>query len=95
MRAIFGQVAIFLLGGAGNSNHMIGNSNHMLSCIISREQRLAQIIRFLTVHAESIVKECSLTAYKECSWLEPTIRAFGSRLGSKLGSDPRRTESPL
>ena len=33
-----GQVAIFLLGGAGNSGHMISNNNHMLSYVIRREE---------------------------------------------------------
>jgi len=39
--ALFGQVIILFLGGAGNSDHMIRNNNHMLSYIIKREQRLA------------------------------------------------------
>jgi len=37
-RAISDQVTIFLLGGAGNSDHVIFNNNHMLSYVIRREQ---------------------------------------------------------
>jgi len=64
VRAISGQVAIFLLGGAGNSDHMISNNNNMLSYVIRREERLALKDRFLT-------------ANKERSWFEPTIRDLG------------------
>ena len=41
MRAISGQVAVFLFGGTSNIDHMISNNNNMLSYIIRREKRLA------------------------------------------------------
>jgi len=41
VQAISDQVAIFPLGGAGNSDHMISKNNTILSYVIRREQRLA------------------------------------------------------
>jgi len=63
MRVISSQVAIFLLGGAGTSNHMIRSNNNMLSDVIRREERLA-------------LRDRSLAADKECSWFEPTITDY-------------------
>jgi len=48
MWAISGQVAIFLLGGAGNSDHMSSNNNN-----IRREERLALKDCSLTADKES------------------------------------------
>ena len=39
MQDISGQVAIFLLGGAGNSDHMISGNKHVLGYIIRPESQ--------------------------------------------------------
>jgi len=64
---ISGHVAIFLLGGAGNSDHVLTNRNIMLSYVIRREERLAP-------------KDRSLTADIECSWFELTISSLSQSI---------------